>query len=82
MVESLNDYNYNGKFSDTRIVPEKIIKGIEDFDLFVDVANKRANCSCRWCLFGTSQTGTNCTITHSGCGFFWAQECNQCILCL
>lgn len=77
MVETLGDYKYDGKFDDTRKVPETIIKGIESFDMF-----SKGSCSCRWCLFGTTTTSKNCNPTKSGCGIFWLQECDKCILCL
>ena len=76
MFEMLEDYHYDGKFSDTKSVPDSIVKGIAELDLF-----ERGACSCRWCLFSTTSTGTNCSPTRSGCGFFFMQECNQCILC-
>lgn len=77
MVETLRDYKYGGKFEDTRKVSETIIEGIKDFDMF-----SNRECSCRWCLFGTTATSKNCKPTKSGCGIFWLQECDKCILCL
>ena len=76
MFERLEDYQYSGKFSGAENMPDSLVEGIASMDLF----NKGA-CSCRWCLFGTTSTSTNCKETKSGCGFFWMQECNQCVLC-
>jgi len=76
MFEMLEDYQYSGKFSGTENMPDSLVEGLADMDLF-----NRGACSCRWCLFGTTSTGTNCAPTKSGCGFLWIQECNQCILC-
>jgi hypothetical protein len=76
MFETLADFKYDGKFVNTKKMPESIILDIQNLDLFA-----RGNCSCRWCL-GQGSTGSNCKATLDGCGFLWLQACNQCVLCL
>ncbi|PDS25374.1 bacteriocin fulvocin C-related protein [Flavobacterium branchiophilum] len=85
MFETLEDYKYNGRFIDTKEVPESIIKDLSNLNLFIDAGTSvvaRGNCSCRWCIGFEGHTGTNCNPSTSGCGFLWMQSCNQCILCL
>jgi hypothetical protein len=84
MFESLSDYKFNGKFSDTKQVSETHINYILNIDLFSDAsssARAKPKCSCRWCLGYSDNPSTDCTATSHGCGFLWLQSCNQCVVC-
>jgi hypothetical protein len=84
MFETLEDYKYEGKFIDTKLLSDEFVNDVKNLNAFINLKDSiaaRGNCSCRWCL-GMGTTGTNCKPTEHGCGFLWMQSCNQCVLCL
>ena len=82
MFESLEDYNYSGKFVGSTRVSDLILIDLKTLGSPSTNQNTgKMHCSCRWCI-GMGDVGSNCSGGGGyGCGFLWLQECTHCISC-
>lgn len=85
MFVSLDDYYYKNGFIGKEICDE-CIKDMESESRNIEktLQTRSADCNCKWtCGWGPGGSTKNCTVTQTGCGFFWMTACYErgCLEC-
>ena len=79
MIESLYDYQYNGKFYGSTVVPDSILNDIKNLGSSENLSKTSGSsyCNCRWtCIWHNDYNPSGgCSHTPDGCGFLWLQSC-------